>query len=115
MKESKNKSCAQHDGCIEPDSERGKRFGFTRDLFDGYLFESGEDIYISFIVSLQQGKGNLRKLFDSILKAGYNVKVPTPFARMRMIIEELGFKHTIEYSKDLGGESVDVWIKTKDV
>lgn len=97
-------------GCIEPDSEKGKRFGFTKDLFEGYLFESGKDIYISFIISLREGKGNLRKLFDSILEEGYNVKVPTPFARMEMIIKKMGFKHTVEYVKEFG-EYADVWIK----
>lgn len=100
-------------GCILPDSEKGKRFGFTKDLFEGYLFEKKKDIYISFIISLQEGRGNLRKLFDSILKAGYNVKVPTPFARMEMIIKKLEFKHTVEYEKEFG-EYVDVWVKEAD-
>ena len=49
------------DGHIEIDSENGKIFGFTSDLFEGYLWKKENDIYISFIISIHEGKGNLRK------------------------------------------------------
>lgn len=52
------------DRIVELDSEMGKKLGFTSDLFDGWLWERGEDIYISFIMSNLEGKGNLRKLID---------------------------------------------------
>lgn len=102
------------DGMINTDSEGGKEIGFTSDLFDGYLWKNNEDIYISFIISLQEGKGNLRRLFDNILKAGFNIKIPTPFPRMESIIKKLGFIHTQVSDKNFCyGETVEIWIKNK--
>lgn len=100
------------DGCINTDSDSGKLLGFTSDLFEGYLWKKDKDIYVSFIISKKQGKGNLRRLFDNILKAGYNIKVPTPFPRMEKILRKLGFKPTFESDENYcDGESVVVWLK----
>lgn len=96
------------DGHIEIDSENGKIFGFTSDLFEGYLWKKENDIYISFIISIHEGKGNLRKLFDNILRQGFNVKVPTPFPRMQNILLWLGFNQTFE-QEEIG--TVEVWYK----
>ena len=90
------------DGQIDLDSENGKIFGFTSELFEGYLWKKKDDIYISFIISKQEGKGNLRKLFNNILQHGFNIKVPTPFPRMQKIISKLGFTKTFEQEKDFG-------------
>ena len=97
------------DGQIDLDSENGKIFGFTSELFEGYLWKKKDDIYISFIISKQEGKGNLRKLFNNILQHGFNIKVPTPFPRMQKIISKLGFTKTFEQEKDFG--KVEVWCK----
>ena len=79
-------------GIITLDSDRAKEFGFTSGKFGGYLWKSGNEIWISFIVSYDQGKGNLRMLFDKIIKSGYRIVVPTPFARMEMICKKYGMK-----------------------
>jgi hypothetical protein len=78
------------DGIINLDSNRGKRFGFTSDLFDGYLWKRGPRIIISFIESRDPGKGHLKALFDRIESLGYTIAVPTPSNRMRMICEKRG-------------------------
>jgi len=78
------------DGIITLDSNRGKRFGFTHDLFDGYLWKRGKRIIISFIESREPGKGHLKALFDRIESLGYTIAVPTPSNRMRMICEKRG-------------------------
>lgn len=100
------------DGPIELDSTLGKQLGFTSDKFDGWLWKKGEYITVSFIESLQQGQGNLSKLFDSITTKGYGIKVPTPFARMQSIIIAKGFKRTEEpfHPPDIM-EPCEVWVK----
>ncbi len=47
---------------IDPDSPFGKEIGFTSNLFDGWLWREGRTIYISFIESKQESRGNFRKL-----------------------------------------------------
>jgi hypothetical protein len=89
------------DGKIDPSDPIGESLGFTSDLFDGYLWKKGPDIYVSFIASRHEGRGNVRGLLDRLESTGLTVKVPTPFARMRMICEKRGYK-TISEPTDLG-------------
>jgi hypothetical protein len=96
-----------NDGMILLDQNE---LGFTSDKFDGYLWKKGNDILVSFIISKDEGKGNVRFLFDSILKSGHTVKVPTPFARMRMICERLGFRQEFEHDP-MYGEDVELLVK----
>lgn len=70
---------------ITPSSKFGNKIGFTSDKFDGYLTKDGNRIWISFIMSLQEGKGNLKNLFDNIEKQGFDIIVPTAFPRMKKI------------------------------
>lgn len=81
-----------NNGIINLNTKRAKIFGFTSNKYDGYLWKVKNSIYISFIVSRHQGKGNVRKLFETILKKGFDIWVPTPSARMRMICEKFGGK-----------------------
>lgn len=80
------------DGIIELDSDFGKEFGFTADKFFGWLWKQSNFIWISFIESKYEGKGNLRKLFDTIEEKGFEIIVPTPSQRMQMICEKRGMK-----------------------
>ena len=91
-------------------SPLAKALGFTSDKFDGYLWKSGNYIVISFIISLQEEKGNLSNLFNKIESSGYGIKVPTPFARMEAICIAKGFKRTEEWFKEADC-SVEVWVK----
>jgi len=95
---------------IHPDSELGKKFGFTKKKFSGYLSLQDGTIWISAITSLNPGKHNLTHLFDSILKAGYDLKVPQPFPKMESIIQKKGFVRTREHWEQVG-EDIDVWCK----
>ena len=81
---------------IHLDTPLAKELGFTSDMFEGWLGKDDEYIYISFIESLQPGQGHLSELFDNILKLGYGIKVPTPFAHMKAIITKKGFRETTE-------------------
>jgi len=98
------------DGIIELDSKFGKELGFTSDKFDGWLWKKDGDIWISFIQSKKEGKGNLSRLFDAISKRGYKIKVPTPMGKMRLILVKKGFKPTVEFVEEIK-EPVEVWIK----
>ncbi len=91
----------ENNGEIKLGSERANQLGFTKDKFGGYLWGKGKDVYISFITSKFEGKGNLRKLFDNISKAGFNIKVPTPFPRMKAICIKLGFEERLEGSVEI--------------
>lgn len=82
----------KHDGMVSLDSELGIGLGFTSDKFDGYLWHEGGSIWVSFIESIHQGQGNLKKLFDAIEENGFMLIVPTPFARMQHICEQRGMK-----------------------
>lgn len=81
--------------------------------FSGWLWKKGDFVYISFIQSLDEGKGNLSRLFNSILKQGYGIKVPTPFPRMEMICRKKGFVQTWE-NDDVFNEACEVWTKVND-
>ena len=81
-----------NDGIINLDTKRAEKLGFIPEKYEGYLWKKKKTIYISFIVSRHQGKGNIRKLFETILKKGFDIWVPTPSARMRLICEKFGGK-----------------------
>ena len=98
------------DGKIGINSEFGKEIGFTDDKFSGWLWKKGNYIYVSFIESKQEGKGNLSKLFNSIQAKGFGIKVPTPFSRMESIIKRKSFVKTHEMFEAVG-EMADVWVK----
>ena len=78
------------------DDPFAKELGFTSDKFSGWLGKQDNYIYISFIESLQPGQGHLSELFENILKLGYGIKVPTPFAHMKAILKKKGFKQISE-------------------
>ena len=64
------------DGIIRLDSKRGKLFGFESSKYVGYLWKTGNAIYVSFIISKK--RGNFRELVRRIHELGLTVKVPTP-------------------------------------
>ena len=85
------------------------RFGFTPDWFDGYLYRKGDDIYISAIISKEPGCGHLSRLFETIRKAGFVIKVPCPFNHMREIVRRKGFRLAPEIDEQFG-EEVETWV-----
>jgi len=99
------------DGIIDLDTERGKQFGFTSNLFQSgsYLWKRGNRIAVSFIECVQKGQGHFSALLNRIHKQGFTVAVPTPFAHMEAILKHKGFTHTTEQCETLG--QVEVWIK----
>jgi len=99
-------------GIVKLGTKRADKLGFMADKFDGWLWKKDAHITISFIISKQEGTGNLRTLFDNIIKAGYGVKVPTPSNRMRAICKKLGFKKKWEYDKNYE-ENVEIYYKDK--
>ena len=97
------------DGKIDLDSAIGNALGFTSAKFDGWLWKTDDQITISFIESIQAGKGNLSKLFDAIEAIGFKVAVPTPMHDMREILIRKGFMPHIEMDAELG--PVELWTK----
>jgi len=60
-------------------------------LFDGYLSEIEDGVWLSAIKSKHQGNGDFSKLIKQ-LKEEYNwIKIPTPSNQMTEISKHLGF------------------------
>lgn len=98
------------DFVCEPGDPRVKRFGWTKSKFRGYLSIEDNTIWISAVWSKQMGKGNYSRLVKNILKAGYTIKVPSPFPRMVEICKHLGFVRTVEHFPQMD-EDIEVWVK----
>ena len=92
------------EGVIELDSEFAKEIGFTSDKFQGYLWKAGDYIYISAIKSIHPEQGNLSTLLACIEEKGFNTKVPTPPPKTETILNQKGFKRTIEKA------DIEVWV-----
>lgn len=94
---------------IKLDTKKAKELGFTSDKFTGWLWLDDKFIWVSFIVSKQEGKGNLRALFDKTEEAGYRIIVPTPSIRMEMICRKRGMVK--RRTKSNKGDMVEIMIK----
>lgn len=90
------------DYVCEPGDPRVKKFGWTKSKFQGYLSIENNTIWISAIWSKQMGKGNYSRLVKNIHKAGFIIKVPSPFPRMEAICQYLGFTKTEEFISEIG-------------
>lgn len=88
------------------------KFGFSEDLFGGYLWEVDNVVWISLIISNKPGQGNTQRLFKRILKEGYTIKVPTPSTVMEIILRKMDFKETIEWFGEPFNENGVVWVKS---
>ena len=97
------------DFVCEPGDIRVKKFGWTKSKFRGYLSLDGKTIWVSSIWSHQKGRGNFSRLVKNIRKAGFTIKVPSPFPRMEAICQHLGFTRTVEYFPE-SGEDIDVYV-----
>lgn len=81
--------------------------------FEGWIGEEDKGVWISFIESKYQGKGNFSKLLEE-LKQKYDwIKVPTPFAHMKRICLKKGFISTTEYFPEPFNEVGEVLIWKK--
>ena len=98
------------DFVCEPGDPRVKKFGWTKLKFKGYISIFENTIWISSVWSNQRGKGHFSKLIKNIHKAGYEIKVPSPFPHMEEICKHLGFKRTQEFFPE-AGEHIDVFVK----
>ena len=82
-------------GCIMVDSEKGKEFGLTSDRFteDSYLWLEGNTLYLSNIISKEEGKGHVLHILQTAKERGLDMAcVPVSF-RMEYILMRFGFKN----------------------
>lgn len=89
--EAGEKIVMEKDEIIELDTPFAKELGFTSDRFDGWLWQKGDVLIVSFIISKQPGKGYFGRLIDEIKEKGFSIQVPTPSARMETILKARGF------------------------
>ena len=99
--------------CIELDSDEACELGFTSDKFLGYLWRENNTMYISAIMSIEQNKGHLRALFETLQAKGFDIKVPVPLPQMRAILKRWQFKETQE-PNPIDGEPYLCAIKKHD-
>lgn len=92
-----------------PGTKDACKLGFYKKHFEGWLWKKDNAIYISMVISLNSGQGNLSRLFEKILKHGYTIKVPTPLGKMIPILKKKKFYPTQEPNKEYG-EDVEVWV-----
>jgi hypothetical protein len=102
------------DFVCEPGDPRVKEYGWQKSKFRGYLSIADKTIYVSSVWSLQMGKGNYSRLIRNLHKAGFEIKVPSPFPRMESICQHLGFVRTMEYFEQ-SLEYIDVWVLPRKV
>lgn len=67
--------------------------------FNGYVWEEGGGIWLSFIVSKQEGKGNFSRYLRELQEKYDWIKVPTSSILMRKILLDKGFCATVEYDE----------------
>jgi hypothetical protein len=97
------------DFVCEPGDPRVKKYGWTKLKFKGYLSIEGKTIWVSSIWSNQMGRGHYSRLVKNLHKAGFEIKVPSPFPRMESICQHLGFTRTEEMFEQME-EMIDVWV-----
>lgn len=98
------------DHIIELGDPLANDFGFTSELFEGYLWIKDNMITISLILSRYPSQGNFKTLVNTILNSGYSVRVPTPSAQMRAILKRWDFKPLDVYEMAVS-EWVEYWVK----
>jgi len=83
------------------------------ETLDGWavLEKDGKTLYLSMIMSKEEGKGHFRKFLDEV-EQKYTIKVPTPSRRMFKILSKRGYKLTQEFFEELE-EYTDVLVKPK--
>lgn len=96
---------------IYPDSKDALEIGFTSDKFHGYLWKDKDSIHLSLIVSLYEGKGNTRRLIESIKEKYSVIKACEVSERMRNLLNLQGFKEEIIDVRYLGKYKGLVWRK----
>ena len=99
----KNKRHTFSDGIIFPGTDRAKKVAFDEAAFEGYLWKSGNEIWVSEVHSKFPGEGNFSKLVKYLSSLGYKIMVPTPINNMEAILIHLQFQHVRmpwENSKD---------------
>lgn len=110
----RTKQINQSDGQIDVDSVFGKLMGFTSDRFradESWLWRKGKTIYLSMIWVTEPNMGYTQNLIESIHKAKYKVKVPTPLGAMNHIVQKMRFERKDEMT-DMG--RCEVWVLNEE-
>ncbi len=97
------------DFVCEPGDSRVAQYGWTSDLFRGYISIVDKTIWISSVWSLQKGKGNFSRFVKNLHEAGFLVKVPGPFPKMTEICKHMGFINKPEFFPEMD-EMIDVYV-----
>jgi len=94
---------ATKEGAIFPDSEKGKELGFTKELFDGYLWHipGSDHVIISLIVSNKPKQGNCKRLIEKLLDTYGIVKIPSPSGPMQQLCTKFNCTWSREHDKEL--------------
>lgn len=100
---------------VETGTPEGDALGFIGDLFSGWLErESGNRLYLHYIISRHRDEGNRRPWIRSWLDRGFDIRVVMPRPIMQYILQKFGFAPSLEYIPDQYEEKVEVWYRPMD-
>lgn len=79
-------------------SEQGvKIIDLDPDLFEGYLSEIDNGVWISHIKAKNIGRGDFSRLIKTLKEKYIYIRIPTPSSMMKEIAKHLGFIEIKEY------------------
>jgi len=104
-----------HNIRIETGTHGGDHFGFTEELFSGWLEYDPDNkiLYLHYIISRKKNEGNTTALIRRWLNMGYDVRVVMPCPIMQHILEKKWFEKSFEMFPDQYAEEVEVWKSTE--
>lgn len=100
---------------IETGTPEGDEFGFTENLFSGWLEydPSCNRLYLHYIISRRKNEGNTTKLIRTWLDKDLDVRVVMPRPIMQHVLEKLWFEKSFEMFPYQYAEEVEVWKSTE--
>lgn len=97
---------------IETGTPEGDALGFFEDIFSGWLvMDSGNRLYLHYIISRHRYEGNAQALIRSWLDRGFDVRVVMPRPIMQHILKKFGFVPSRECFADQYEDPVEVWCR----
>jgi len=97
---------------IETGTADGDALGFTENRFSGWLEqESGNRLYLHYIISRHRNEGNTQALICGWLDRGYDVRVVMPRPIMQYILKKFCFVPSLEFLPDQYSDKVEVWCR----
>lgn len=96
---------------LSPD--QAAEYGFTKDLFSGWIAKIDNNIIISMIESKHPGRGDFSRFVQGLWDRGFTVQIPTPMGIMIDFVLGHGFtKSLVPFDPEIPEAGmVELWTK----